>query len=340
MCEEFLTKYKDCDDEFILKDLCIKDNLPMLQWFYSTDHTLRFKKEEIIFLCEQGKIDTIKWIYSVQKEAFENLNFENHRAFRNACKNNHLSMGTFLQSIDSRYKMTIEDNSIKEYWVENDINLCVFYDTPTGLEVKTLLNTQELRIEKSDELLKKISSIDIEDMKSSTYSKCGSTMFDKEIRDSYVFEKIKISLENTDLIKQLAWGSKEMILVVGDYFDCIKYSVGGKFDWHRDSQQFEEHNYTVLIYPPQSITGGELIVKSSTNNKKIKMSEHLWKIVMMPLGASHCSKEVITGTKITLKGTGYVREKENTLKRYYDSGSEQELDGSGYRMWCSGDDDW
>ena len=317
-------------DDKLIKNLCVVGHLAILQWLYSINNEIRFKLDVIIETCTNGKCDVLKWIYSIQKEEFANLEYNNHYAFRTACKNNFIEVATFLQLINPKYKMIIEDNVITEYWVENDINLCVFYDTPTGLELKTLLNTQEIRILNIDKLLEQINNLNSDKMKDSTYSKHGETLCDKNLRNSLVSDEITVSVENIDVIKHLIWPSTEMIIDIHAKFSCIKYSVGGKFDWHKDSQQFAEHNYTFLIYPPQSITGGELVVKSSTTNKKIKMSSHLWKIVMLPIGASHCSKEIITGTKITLKGTAFVREKEKLLNKYYDSGSESEVDCSTY----------
>lgn len=328
MYQEFLTKYKDFSDDCILTDLCTNDNLIMLQWFFSTDETLQFKIEHIISVCENGNCDILKWIYSIQKEEFANLNYENHRAFRTACKNNFIEVATFLQLINPKYKMIIEDNVITEYWVENDINLCVFYDTPTGLELKTLLNTQEIRIQNIDELLEKINNLNTNEMKPSTHSKTSKyaeRLLNKNVRNSAVSDEIIISLKNIDVIKQLAWPNTEILIDIYNEFNCIKYPVGGKFEWHKDSQLFSKHNYTILIYPPQSIVGGELVVKTSTSNKKIKVSDHLWKIIMLPIGATHCSKEVISGTKTTLKGKAFVRE-HTKIYVYDDSDSESDVD--------------
>lgn len=315
------------DDELI-KSLCIIGKLAILQWLYSINNEIKFKLDVIIETCTSGKCDVLKWIYSIQKEEFANLEYNNHYAFRTACKNNFIEVATFLQSINPKYKMIMDNNVITEYWVENDINLCVFYDTPTGLELKTLLNTQEIRIQNIDKLLEQINSLDSDKMKDSTYSKSSKyaeRLLNKNVRNSVVSDEIMIYIKNIDVIKQLAWPNTETLIDIYSEFNCIKYPVGGKFEWHKDSQLFSKHNYTILIYPPQSIVGGELVVKTSTSNKKIKVSDHLWKIIMLPIGATHCSKEIISGTKTTLKGKAFVREHKK-IYVYNDSDSDSDVD--------------
>lgn len=336
MNKQILEKYKDSNDDTI-KDTCSNGELQQNNSILDYNDKINFKIEDIVSICTNGNYDMLKHIYSIQPNILLNLEYDNHSAFRSACKNNHNDIVTFLQSINPQYRTIIENNIITDFWMENDINLCIFYDTPGGLEVKTLMNTQQIRIKNINELINKINNIDINEMKDSTYSKHDKTFCDKNIRNSVVSSNFIIEFDNIDVIKQLAWNDKDMIINIHNKFDCIKYSVGGKFDWHRDNQQFSEHNYTFIIYPPQSVIGGEILVKTSSTNKKIKMSDHLWKIVMFPLGTSHCSKEIIKGTKIALKGTAFVREKEKLLSNYYDSGSESEVD-------CSirnyNDDDW
>ena len=315
------------DDELI-KTLCVGGNLVILQLLYSIDKEIQFKLDVIVQTCINGKCDVLKWIYSIQKEEFANLEYNNHYAFRTACKNNFIDVAIFLQSINSKYKMITENKVVIEHWVENDINLCVFYDTPWGLELKTLLNTQDIRIQNIDKLLEKINNLNTDEMKFSTHSKTSKRaerLLDKNVRNSTVSDEIIIFLDGTDVIKQLAWPNTDVLIDIYNEFNCIKYPVGGKFEWHKDTQLFSKHNYTILIYPPQSIVGGELVVKTSTSNKKIKVSEHLWKIIMLPIGATHCSKEVITGTKTTLKGKAFVRE-HTKVYVYNDSDSESDVD--------------
>lgn len=66
--------------------------------------------------------------------------------------------------------------------------------------------------------------------------------------------------------------------------------------------------------PPQKIEGGELTVKygyrdSMANkqiNKTIKPHEHLWTLVLLPIGVFHASAPILAGEKITLKGNAYI----------------------------------
>lgn len=326
-------------DNKLIKILCAQGKLDILQWLYTIDNKIKFKIDDVILTRVNGKYDVLKWIFSVCKDLIPLLKYNNHSAFRTACKNNYIDIARFLQSINSKYNILVDNNVITEYWVTNDINLCVFYKTPGGLELKTLLNTQEIKIKNVDKLLEKINSLEMSNMTKSTYSKYGKTISDINLRNSVVSENIEILLENTDIIKQLVWGTDETTIDIHNNFNCIKYPVGGKFEWHNDIPQFINHNYTFLIYPPQSIEGGELVIKSSHTDKKIKkikMSEHLWKIVMFPTGVLHASKEIISGTKITLKGTAFVKEKIKVFYKDSDS-SEEAVDFSVSNAF---DEDW
>lgn len=342
-------------DIFLIK--CIDYSIKDIEEFYEInkvninmyfDYRQLFNK-----LCILRRLNVFKWICSVRDKDLinEELKYNNHIAFRTACKNNYIEFVTFLQSINSKYKIITENNVITEYWVENDINLCVFYNTPEGLELKTMLNTQEICINNIDELLEKINNLKIDDMDKSTCSKYGETISDNKLRKSSVSKNIVISLENIGIINKLAWPAHNTTLDIHSDFQCIKYPVGGKFEWHVDMPQFDKHNFTFLIYPPQSVVGGELVVKSLPKNKKIAMSKYLWKIVMFPTEILHRSKEIISGTKTVLKGTAYVHnlpkefEKPFVLKKKTFVLKKEESSSSGSLCDCSSnwngeEEDW
>ena len=349
----FLKKSIECSIEniqyFFLKK-CTECSIEEIEVFYEInkvniniyfDYCQLFNK-----LCISRRLNVLQWICSVRNTDLinEELKYDNHVAFRTACKNNYIEIVAFLQSINSKYKIITENNVIVEYWVENDINLCVFYNTPKGLELKTMLNTQEICIDNIDELLEKINNLKIDDMDKSTCSKYGETISDNKLRKSSVSKNIVISLENIGIINKLAWPAHHTTLDIHSNFQCIKYPVGGKFEWHVDMPQFDKHNFTFLIYPPQSVVGGEIVVKSLPTNKKITMSKYLWKIVMFPTGILHRSKEIISGTKTVLKGTAYVRNlpkefiKTCVLKKEESSSSEELCDCSS--SWNGENEDW
>jgi len=128
----------------------------------------------------------------------------------------------------------------------------------------------------------------------------GVTTTDTTLRSSKTsLEKAKITVSGLN--------SYFARLQIDEMFSPIIYDIGDKFEWHIDAPQFRWHNYTILLYKPQDIEGGELCVKMDEDrNFTIKMDKHRWTIVLLPLNVLHTSLPITKGTKLTLKGTAYI----------------------------------
>ena len=164
-----------------------------------------------------------------------------------------------------------------------------------SIDIKTILN--------SDELISKINDLSDDDFENSTVGKKDGDYIDTDIRLSKKYkDAISFYLTNLNVILDTE-------MIIDDKFDVIKYEKCGKFDMHVDTQ-IDDYNYTVMIYPPQKVKGGELCVLNGYQSKlsdnrileKIEMSEELWTIVLLPVGVMHSSNEVLEGTKIIIKG--------------------------------------
>jgi hypothetical protein len=139
---------------------------------------------------------------------------------------------------------------------------------------------------------------------------------DYNIRKSSISKnKIEIILEHIEELYKLAWiDTKDVSIKIYKMYDYIRYNIGGKFINHVDNQQYIQHNYSIILYPPQDIEGGELIVYHNVpenEDKKsiIKMGKNIWTFVMFPTGVIHNSNAVLKGEKSLLKTQGYVLDK-------------------------------
>jgi len=139
---------------------------------------------------------------------------------------------------------------------------------------------------------------------------------DDNIRGSSILQtKIEIILENIEELYKLAWiDTKDISIKIYKMYDYIRYNIGGKFINHIDNQQYIQHNYSIILYPPQDIEGGELIVYHTVpenEDKKsiIKMDKNIWTFIMFPTGVIHNSNTVLKGEKSLLKTQGYILDK-------------------------------
>lgn len=176
---------------------------------------------------------------------------------------------------------------------------CVFFESasPTDNKVdsRTDYDLPESYLN-CDEITKQINLIKPNDMHESTCSVSGAHSVDKNTRDS--------STANENVIVNLRFHSKYKNFIVYVNFEYICYDKGGHFDEHVDLPQSEKHNYTVLVYPPQEVEGGELVIGKYV----VTPNKDSWKVVVFPLNVTHKSNPVISGTKQVLKGKGYFEE--------------------------------
>jgi len=135
------------------------------------------------------------------------------------------------------------------------------------------------------------------DMQDSDYG-CSTSgrCIDLSVRSS------KIS-KNTIKINLLMDNQPPDISFSGEY-EYIKYSKGGFFATHVDRKRTDNHVYTVLIYPPQSIVGGELILYLFGRELIITPDKNKYVCVIFPIKIEHESRVVLEGEKIVIKGIG------------------------------------
>lgn len=136
----------------------------------------------------------------------------------------------------------------------------------------------------------------------------GVTSNDESYTRDAVRRTTNLSVRNSKISKETI--SIEMVtnlpIDISDNFEYLEYTTGGHFKVHTDRQRFDSHNVTVLLYPPQTVSGGDLIIYDSyeIERKRIAMPSTEWKCVIIPIGVRHSSSEIISGTKTVFKGTG------------------------------------
>jgi hypothetical protein len=179
---------------------------------------------------------------------------------------------------------------------------------------------QILKISNGDKLIKELDSNTDYHFIASTCGILDKDVIDSSKRNSKICNhKINVQIDNFEpLVKSMCklddFPLKKSTFTLGEQFDFIKYEQGGKFDMHYDSKQSTYHNHTLLLFPPQNIVGGELVVRHGFNDDRsinilnliIKPHKYLWTLVLFPIGVFHASNPVLNGEKITLKGTAYI----------------------------------
>ena len=116
-----------------------------------------------------------------------------------------------------------------------------------------------------DDLIDQIEKAKIT-MKQSTFKiTTGNERYeDTNVRNSKIAENlINIKINSVS----------DRVKYIHDEFEYIEYNVGGHFvehiDYERDLPDGRKSNATILIYPPQVVTGGNLIVEDKLNNKYV-----------------------------------------------------------------------
>lgn len=147
-----------------------------------------------------------------------------------------------------------------------------------------------------------------EDFKESVFYTKDSNILDHNIRFSFVHKKL-FSLDipgfaticNEKNILNNFPNLKYTSLDMSDDWELLKYTHGGKFEEHTDS----ESDFTVLLFPPNNINileGGELIIRENIFTTKINPSELTkFTIIFIPVGTLHKVNPVISGTRYVFK---------------------------------------
>lgn len=314
------------DEELIFRVLCANGLDEIVKWIYSTSiieknkiNIYAYDCNAVFVSCINGRTETAKYLYSLyDKNIFINvLHRDNHKIFRTICINKHIDMAIFLTEIEPLYKIIVNKldhccTTDIDYWVENDVDLYICsINEQKVVSVKSILNTQNIQIKEADNILKQINNMTEDDFTESTYydKKTEKNIVDKEIRSSKTSKKpIDVIIMNTQYIyHQFDYSMcSPFKMNISTFYDCIKYEKEGKFEWHSDYKLSDTHNYTVLLYPPQKVEGGELKIKMYNGEKIIKMNEHKWTIVFMDVNIMHTSAKVLSGEKITLKGKAFI----------------------------------
>lgn len=174
------------------------------------------------------------------------------------------------------------------------ITTYIFYKTEQ-VQVQMQVETSNITITYNDDLKKRIEDLTFDSVESSCAIR-GVVKMDPSIRSSQT-SKRKVEIKISGLYERFE------SVQFDDMFDVITYNVGDKFTEHTDAVKFKTHNYTILLYPPQNVEGGDLIVKlDGDKNFAVKMSNCNWTIVLLPVKVPHSSLPVLNGTKLTFKG--------------------------------------
>jgi hypothetical protein len=121
-------------------------------------------------------------------------------------------------------------------------------------------------------------------------------------------------------------------VVIGEEFNFLQYEVGGHFGEHQDRQHdvavnsypgYEiSHGCSVCIYPPQQVTGGQVIVGqkgSYMGSMTIEMPKTEWVVLVMSLEITHQSSMVFYGKKLVFKGLGFAVAHSGQLQEFRES---------------------
>jgi|688.fasta_scaffold416415_1 hypothetical protein len=134
-------------------------------------------------------------------------------------------------------------------------------------------------------------------------------------------------IEKSEYIKYSKISTRKFKIIINEshicnivsYLDYLEYPIDGKFIVNIDKIASDNyHTYTVHIYPPQDIEGGELIIYEDDRKslfQKINISKTNWVVVVFPIDIYHSSNEIKKGTKKMFKGVGII--KDSIKKRSY-----------------------
>ena len=305
-----------------------KDVIMWLSTFIELHKLLNYETyiKQCIFT---DNIVLLHWFYDYDKSFLTKLINESDDLFLSVCENNAIKCWDLIKTIKTDYRIEIKENKIVDKWKTNDVLFYIFHETAqekSSYSNITFVSSEDwnfrqiLRIHDEENLTKKLNTITDDQFMPSTCGVFDKTTINSAKRSSkHCKYQICAKIDNFDeLIKKLSildtFPLKKSTCILDEHFDYIKYDLGDKFDMHFDSKKNINHNHTLLLFPPQKIEGGELIVKYGFNDdwgnkqveKIIKPHEHLWTLVLFPIGVFHASNSVLCGQKTTLKGTAFI----------------------------------
>ncbi len=268
--------------------------------------------------------------------------------FYTACQNNAIQVVRWLQKHCDDYKVTINNDKITGH-LKSDAMIHVFKIINDTVEYKIHPLTEKIKIHDPVNVNIQIEEYE-KNMNDSTYYDCEKkkSFINKDIRISKIStNKITSSIDNLSKII-----SDTEVIDINSQYDFIKYETGGHFSKHIDLPKIinaKEYNNTIILFPPQLIEGGHLIIydhnetiettdstgTTDTKNKKfvIKMTPDHWNIVIFPAGIYHESIQVTKGTKILLKGVCSISKKQN---EHIKTNTKKNIDENDY-MHCIAD---
>lgn len=92
----------DTDNNVIFNVMCYFGHLDIAKWLYSLKPTMTITGYSLITACAQNdNIDVLKWLLEVRP--LLDISYENHRTFRQSCKNNFVQVAEFLTTLNSNY---------------------------------------------------------------------------------------------------------------------------------------------------------------------------------------------------------------------------------------------
>jgi len=326
--------------ENYIEQCVFMNNIDLLRWFYNYNSAYFLnltnseeKSSKYVKYVKQcismDSISLLQWFYNLDSRFFMDLIDKSDDLFLLMCKNDAIKCVNFIKTLNKEYNVEVKDNKIIDKWKNNDVLFYIFHETAeekSNYSNVTYTSSEEwnlrqiLKIDNEQYLLEKLSSVKDDDFEPSSCGIFEKTTVDLSKRNSlHCKYQINAKINNfAQLITKLSefdeFPLKNSKCVPDDLFDFIKYNPGGKFDMHFDSKKSTYHSHTLLLFPPQKIDGGELVVKYGFDsswsdkrvNKIIKPHEHLWTVVLFPIGVLHASNPVLNGEKITLKGTACI----------------------------------
>lgn len=148
---------------------------------------------------------------------------------------------------------------------------------------------------KHDGFLNNLADLNDDDFLTSDYGFNEHRLVDMNVRNSLIYNStINLDMKITNQPSDLKFDNK---------FEFIKYKTGGFFDIHTDRKRNDNHTHSVLLYPPQNTTGGELVLYLN-NVKYVHKLEPEWTGIIFPIEISHQSLVVEFGEKKLIKGIG------------------------------------
>lgn len=148
---------------------------------------------------------------------------------------------------------------------------------------------------KNIENLENLENLDEIDFRYSDYGNGIDRSTKENVRKSLIYKKT--------ITMDFLLNDKPDNLIFHPEYEYIKYEPGGHFIRHRDRKRSENHTHSVLFYPPQNVTGGDLVMFVNGEIINISMpKKSKWKCIIFPIEIEHASMPVVEGIKKIIKG--------------------------------------